>query len=323
MIKVFQCEDEGYGRIYVNDVIQRDYPSLDREMDFFHIDANFDSLSALIDEAQSLSFSMSDKVLLLTGTEFLSKQKRKGGPNKEDVEGFMKYLKNPSDTASIYIIVDGKVQRGEALNALKKVASFFDISSPTDAEFIGYANRIAQEQSKKIDRDAILLIRQRVGGIFRTFVNTVRMLLEYSSNVTARDVDELVSEPLQDNSFELVELMLKGRTLDALSLYRDLIKGGMQAMSILPMLVTQIRFLFEVAYLKSKRMDNDAIGSELKCKPGRIYFASDKLNRVNCLSLLRAMADLSLLEKDAKFELDDANDRLELYILGFNKYLVR
>lgn len=323
MIKVFQCEDEGYGRIYIDGVIHKDYPDLDKEMDYFHMDANFDSLKSLVDEAEMMSFSMQDKVILLTGCEFLSSPRKRGGPNKDDIESFAEYLNHPSDTSSIYILVDGKVQRGEVFNALKKVASFFDVSAPNEAEFIGYANKIASEQSKKIDRDAILLVKKRTNNVFRMFINCIRMLLEYSNHVTCHDVDLLVKEPLQDNSFDLCDFLLKGKTTSALSLYRDLIKGGSQPIAILAMLISQLRFLFEVAYLKAKKMGNDEIGMELECKPGRIYFAQDKLNRVNCLSLLKSMADLSTIEKEAKFELDDANNRMELYILGFNKYLVR
>lgn len=70
MIKVFQCEDEGYGRIFVNDAIKKDYPNLDRDMDYFHIDANLDSLQTLVDEALTMSFSGEDKVILLTGCDF-------------------------------------------------------------------------------------------------------------------------------------------------------------------------------------------------------------------------------------------------------------
>lgn len=35
------------------------------------------------------------------------------------------------------------------------------------------------------------------------------------------------------------------------------------------------------------------------------------------------MADLSKIEKEIKFELDDADMKMELYILNFTKYLVR
>ena len=163
MIKVFQCEDEGYGRIFVNDAIKKDYPNLDRDMDYFHIDANLDSLQTLVDEALTMSFTGEDKVILLTGCDFLSQPKKRGGPNKDDIQAFIKYLKNPSDITSIYILVDGKVQRGELLNSLKKVSTFLDITSPSDSEYIGYGQKIAAQQNKTIDREACLLVKDRVG----------------------------------------------------------------------------------------------------------------------------------------------------------------
>lgn len=71
----------------------------------------------------------------------MSQPKKRGGPNKDDIQAFIKYLKNPSDITSIYILIDGKVQRGELLNSLKKVSTFLDITSPSDSEYIGYAQK--------------------------------------------------------------------------------------------------------------------------------------------------------------------------------------
>lgn len=323
MIKVFQCEDEGYGRIFVNDTIKKDYPNLDRDMDYFHIDANLDSLQTLVDEALTMSFTGEDKVILLTGCDFLSQPKKRGGPNKDDIQAFIKYLKNPSDITSIYILVDGKVQRGELLNSLKKVSTFLDITSPSDSEYIGYGQKIAAQQNKAIDREACILVKDRVGNDFRSFINNVKLLLEYSSNVSTKDVNVLVKEPLQDNTFDLCDLLLNGDVKSALALYRDLIKGGRLPLTLLPMLLSQLRFLFEVSYLKAMRMDKYSMAQQLNCKPGRVGFAMDKLSKVSSLSLLKSMADLSKIEKEIKFELDDADMKMELYILNFTKYLVR
>ena len=65
------------------------------------------------------------------------------------------------------------------------------------------------------------------------------------------------------------------------------------------------------------------MAQQLNCKPGRVGFAMDKLSKVSSLSLLKSMADLSKIEKEIKFELDDADMKMELYILNFTKYLVR
>lgn len=321
MIKVYQCADEGFGRIILNQALQKDYPKLDKSLDYFHFDANFDSLDALVSEASMPSFSGEDKVFLLTGCDFLSKLKRKGGPTKEDIKKFVDYLKKPEPSSSIYILVEGKVLRGEVLNALKKGATFFDVSAPSDSDYVSYAQRIAKEQEKTIDRNACLLIKDRVGGDFRTFVNTVRLLLEYSDDVRDEDVKKLVKEPLQSNVFGLTDFLLHGQTKKALSLYRDLVDGGSLPLSLLPVLISQFRFLFEVCYLKNKRMNQYAIADELGVKAGRVGFALDKIGRIHPSSFLKMMADLSLIEKDIKFELDDPDNRLELYILSLNQYL--
>lgn len=321
MIKVFQSEDEGFGRIYVNQAIEKDHPKLDKSMDYFHFDANFDSLANLVDEAMMPSFSGEGKVLLLTGCDFLSKLKRKGGPTKDDIDGFTAYLKNPEPSSSLYILVVGKVLRGECLNALKKTATFFDVSAPSEGDFVSSGQRIAKEQKKTIDKDACLLIKKRVGNDFRTYVNTVRMLLEYTKDVREEDVKTLVKEPLDTNVFGLTDHLLHNETKKALALYRDLIQGGNLPLSLLPLLMSQFRFLFEVSYLKAKKMNQYAIASALGVKPGRVGYSFDKIQRIPPSAFIQMMADLSSMEKEIKFDLDDADNRMELYILGFGKYL--
>ena len=166
-------------------------------------------------------------------------------------------------------------------------------------------------------------MKDRVGNDFRSYINNVKLLLEYSSNVSTKDVNVLVKEPLQDNTFDLCDLLLNGDVKSALALYRDLIKGGRLPLTLLPMLLSQLRFLFEVSYLKAMRMDKYSMAQQLNCKPGRVGFAMGKLSKVSSLSLLKSMADLSKIEKEIKFELDDADMKMELYILNFTKYLVR
>lgn len=67
-------------------------------------------------------------------------------------------------------------------------------------------------------------MKDRVGNDFRSYINNVKLLLEYSSNVSTKDVNVLVKEPLQDNTFDLCDLLLNGNVKSALALYRDLIK---------------------------------------------------------------------------------------------------
>lgn len=48
-------------------------------MDYFHIDANLDSLQTLVDEALTMSFTGEDKVILLTGCDFCLNLRREVG----------------------------------------------------------------------------------------------------------------------------------------------------------------------------------------------------------------------------------------------------
>lgn len=323
MIKVYQSPDEGFGRMCVDEAVKKEHPNLDRSLDYFHFDANVDSLKSLCEEAVTASFSGEEKVILLTGTDFLSRLKRKGGPSKEDVVAFVDYVKNPSPTTALYIYVNGKVIKGECLNALKKTASFLEVSAPADLDFVRVGIALATAQKKTVDREACLLVKERVGGDFRTYLNTLRMLLEYDGNVRREDVAALVSVPLQNNVFGLTDLLLSGQVKKALRLYRDLVRGGTLPLSLLPLLMSQLRFLFEVSYLKGLRLSSSAIAERLSAKPGRVSFCLEKIARVKPSSLLSSMADLSLLEEDVKFRMDDANLRMELYLLSFPRYLSR
>lgn len=321
MIKIYQTEDEGFGRIEINSAIKKDFPKLDKDMDFFHFDANFDSLQSLVDEATMMSFSMSTKVILLTGTQFLTKVSKKGGPSKDEIQAFARYCETPNPDTALYILVVGKVMKGDILKSLKKTSSFFDVSSPTDSDYVQYGQYLANKDNKTIDKESCLMIKERVGGDFYSFLNSVRILLLYTDNVRADDVKMLIQEPLQDNIFGLTDLLLSGNVTGALSLYRDLISGGALPLSILPLLMSQFRFLYEVCYLRKKKLNQTQIADELNVKPGRVRFALEKSGRINSSLLLIAMSDLAKVEDDIKFERDDDNLRMELYILGFKKYL--
>ena len=161
-------------------------------------------------------------------------------------------------------------------------------------------------------------------GDYQTFFNSLDKLMTYTSKIRMCDVELLVIKPLEDNVFGIIELLFKNDVAKAMNLYKDLNKNGQDAIKLLPIFASQLRFMYLVSTLIASNKQDYEIAKELNCNPYRVKFARKSVASISPNTILEIMSDLYELERHVKFDLDDASMQMELFIVNFrNKYLRR
>lgn len=157
------------------------------------------------------------------------------------------------------------------------------------------------------------------------FVNNVRKLFTYTNQIRIMDVQQLVNNPLSDDVFSLFESLINNdRPTQAIRITRNLFKMGYDTYKLLPVLASQFSFLAEVAYLDSRGSTEKEIADSLRCHPYRVKCSRRNLKYLDFNIIIEIMADLSELERNLKYNLDDPQTALELFICNFRKnYLMR
>ena len=129
----------------------------------------------------------------------------------------------------------------------------------------------------------------------------------------------MIERPLDDNVFAIIESLFKSNVKDAITAYRDLIAKGQYGIGLLPIFASQLRFFYQVSYLLHQHKGENDIAKELKCNPFRVKYAITSVAPFSPSSILKMMVDLGEAEEHIKYDLDDADTSLELFIINFRR----
>lgn len=329
MISVFFGPDEGLSEAKAKErLLSRNEGRLPD--DLIKYDGYKDSVSDLIADCQSLSLFGGRKTILCTNCYYLTETpKTQKGSIKEadqDYDGLASYIKDPSPDTDLIMVANGPLgAKNSLVQALKDIAADFNNCYLLNEEdYVSFAFREAKDQNKTIDRNAALMLYERSNNDYLTFVNSLKKVLLYSDKVDISVVAKLVIKPLEDNIFEIVSSLVRGDTKKALKTYQDLREAGNIPLSILPAMVSQFRFMALVKYLIEEGYGDDSIAKELSGKgvrinPKRLYYTRKDTRSFSYHAFVRILNDLGHIEEDVKVSLDDADNRLELFIALFNK----
>ncbi len=292
------------------------------------------NLSEIVDDCLSLSLFESKKVILVTNCYFLSSNGKnvKGQikDSQQDYEGFINYLKSPEESIDLFLVANSDLDsKSEVLKVLKEEGAIFNnCSEMTLDDYVTYALRKAKEENKDIDREASEELYKRtsykenykVHGNFMLFNNELTKLFLYTDRVRIDDVKLLVHEPLEDNFFDIIKLLLNKKTNEALCIYKDVRTSGTNVLMIIPGIVSVLKNYALLKYHIERNSSDSDICSQLQIKnPKSLYYKKKEVQYITYQNLLKALLELSDIERDIKFNLDNPDERMYLFLSLFKK----
>lgn len=231
-------------------------------------------------------------------------------------EELLKYVENSSSLNLLFVVSDKYDDRKKIIKDLKKKMKFIKISTDpvvfTKSCLEGY----------KVENGVInLLVNNTLGDVTRLY-NECNKLKTYKINdkyISKDDVEELSFKRLGDSTettFQFSRALAEKDKKSALKLYQELLNYKIEPLSIIGLLASQFRIMYQVKNLEEKNMRNDEIASSLKEKPYRIT-KTRELTRYYSKEEIR---DLIIKLQDIDFKIKttsvDANTLIRLFILN-------
>lgn len=320
MLSLFLCPDEGYCVYKAKKTIDKENPNLE-SFNFSKYDGYQNDLLDVINDCSSISFFSTNKVILVTNCYFLSDEKSKEFQSKDSLEAFSLYIKNPNPMTNLYLCGS---KLGNSTFA-KTVSKYFTVHKIDEIDANSLAIEAIDYCKKRnciLEKDAALELVDRVSLNWNMLINFMDKICLYASNISLKEIDLLIPKKIEDNVFAITNFLMNGDSLKALSSYRDLKFNGYFPFSILNILFSQFSFMSQVKYLSDLNFSDELIASKLNCSKGRVYMNRRTLYNISYNSLVNILADLHDIEMNSKFESDDINFGLELFLLKFkDKYL--
>ena len=268
----------------------------------------FDMKEASYDEVEldlvSLPFFADEKIVILDHLLDVTTAKKRNLTD-EDLKQFENYLENPSESTRLVIFAEGKLDSKRRLvKLLKRDAQIIEATTPKEQEVKRYFASQAQELGLQFEGDSLDQLLLKSGYDFGELQKNIALLQAYKEDgqITLEDIEEVVPKSLQDNIFDLTQMILKRQIDQARNLVKDLRLQGEDEIKLIAILLGQFRMFSQVKIFSEEGQSESQIVASLselsgrKVNPYQVKFALRDIRRLS-LSLLK-QSMMTFIETD-------------------------
>jgi len=215
---------------------------------FYDASNNAFSILKVIEEAQTLPFFSDHKVLVIQNCLFLTR-----GVNLKDNEmsELILHLSRPIETCTIIFMHDN-----DNLDTQKKITKKLlelcevdHVKKLETNEFRKFLVGLLKERNIKMSSDAFEEFLKRMDNNMSITYHESEKLALYAKDINLDDVEALISRPLDNEAFHLVNALMDKNLKQALHIYNDMMILNMEPLSFSGLIASQLRLLYQVASL--------------------------------------------------------------------------
>ena len=245
----------------------------------------------------SLPFFADEKIVILDHLLDLTTAKKRNLTD-EDLKQFENYLENPSESTRLVIFAEGKLDSKRRLvKLLKRDAQIIEATTPKEQEVKRYFASQAQELGLQFVGDSLDQLLLKSGYDFGELQKNLALLQVYKEDgqITLQDIEEVVPKSLQDNIFDLTQMILKRQIDQARNLVKDLRLQGEDEIKLIAILLGQFRMFSQVKIFSEEGQSESQIVASLselsgrKVNPYQVKFALRDSRRLSLSFLKQAM----------------------------------
>ena len=268
----------------------------------------------------SLPFFADEKIVILDHLLDLTTAKKRYLTD-EDLKQFENYLENPSESTHLLIFAEGKLDSKRRLvKLLKRDSQIIEATTPKEQDLKRYFSSQAQELGLQFVGDSLDQLLLKSGYDFGESQKNLALLQAYKEDgqITLEEIEEVVPKSLQDNIFDLTQMILKCQIDQARNLVKDLRLQGEDEIKLIAILLSQFRMYSQVKIFSEEGQSESQIVANLsdlsgrKVNPYQVKFSLRDSRRLSLSFLKQAMmifieADYAIksgtYEKDYLFDL--------------------
>ena len=269
-------------------------------------------LSNALEDLDTYSFLSPKKVIIIDNIESI-----KYDDYKDDLNHLFKYIDNPNPD-NLLIIESKKLN-----NTLKITKELKSKCKYISVEFDSkkYIKDLLKEY--KIDNNTINLLDEYCLSDITKIDGECSKLMNYkidNKTITKEDIEELVVKKLGDEkdlTFAFSRSLAERNIKEALLKYHELLSYDIEPLSIIGLLASQIRIIYQVKLLEKNNLSDKEIANTLEEKSDYRIRKTRELTRLyseeDLLSLMKRLSDMDYKIKTTDV---DGKNLLELFIIN-------
>ena len=278
----------------------------------FKYDLEESSLDNALEDLDTYGLFTQEKVIVLKNIELL-----KYDDYKNEFEHLFRYLDNPNPDNLLIIEVNKLSGNSKIGKILKEKCEYTKIELNTKS----YIRQ--QFKDYEIDSNAINLLDEYCLGDISKIYNECLKLKDYKlfeKVITEDDIREIVDKKLGDSkdlTFSFSRSIALRDKKDALKKYKELLSYNFEPISIIGLLSSQIRIIYQVKLLEKEKLSDHEIANMLEEKSDYRITKTRELTKLYTEeTLLHLLQELSNIDYKMKTTDLDANALLEQFIIN-------
>ncbi|MEF9967605.1 MAG: DNA polymerase III subunit delta [Longicatena sp.] len=289
----------------------------DNELNTITYNATNVDIQVILEDACTLPFFSDCKVILITHATFLSAS----NDTQIDTSALEAYLEHPMESTILVLL--GDFEKMDARKKIvKKVQKTCKVLQFRKLDEIGKQNYVVEELRKRslvIEETAKKELIKRLPLDILTIRHELDKLALYGDRITSDIVRTLVTRPLEEDVFLLVNAVVERKMKDAFHLWQDMCVLNKDAIYLIALLAGQFRFLYQVKALMLRGLYKEEIVSELSAHPYRVQLTIETCKNLNIDYLLAILDKLANLDQNLKAGRLDKKLGFEMFLLGLGE----
>ena len=241
------------------------------DLNYSYFDMKETAYSEVELDLVSLPFFADEKIVILDHFVDVTTAKKRYLTDDE-LQSFEGYLSAPLETTRLIVFAEGKLDsKRRIVKLLKRDAQVLEATELKEQELRARFTEEIKSLGLAIDSPAFEQLLIKSGFDFSEIQKNLEFLKTYkgASSITISDIEEAIPKTLQDNLFDLIQMILKKQIDPARSLVKDLRLQGEDEIKLLAILLSQFRVYTQVKLLKQEGRTESQIVSDLSELTGR------------------------------------------------------
>ncbi|KRM96498.1 DNA polymerase III subunit delta [Liquorilactobacillus aquaticus DSM 21051] len=314
---------EDYNSKRIAEAFVKAVPEDQRTVNIGQYDMENTSISEAIGDALSAPFFGDRRIVFIKHPYFLLGNNKKV-KNEQNIDELIDYLENPEPTTIFVIFApyDKLDERKKLSKKLLKKAVVVENGFLDERSTKNYVKALLQKKGYLIEPQALELLVRKTEAKLSLAMNELPKLLllaQKDKKITESMVARMVPQTLEQNIFDLSDLVLAKQVKKSIDMYHNLILQHEEPLKINAILLGQIRLLLQVNILQKHGYAQGNIASSLKVHPYRVKLAMKKSREISRTDLRTAYLGLVDLEEKMKSTQREPLALFELFMLGYFK----
>ncbi|HFR3499024.1 TPA: DNA polymerase III subunit delta, partial [Streptococcus suis] len=263
-------EDIGQYQI-AKDLLLRKLDFEPADLSFAYFDMSEADYSQVDLDLVSLPFFSDEKVVILDYFSDLTTDKKRHLTDDE-LKQFEVYLENPVETTRLVILAPGKLDSKRRLvKLLKRDGLVLEANHLKEMDLKNHFQKEIMRLGLQMGGEVFQYLLEKSNFDFAEISKNLVFLQSYKGKETIEisDIDAAIPKTLQDNIFDLTQLILQSKVDEARNLVRDLRLQGEEEVKLIVIMLTQFRTYLQVQILVEQGRGEQQIVAELSTIMGR------------------------------------------------------